>query len=93
MVKHQEVPDNEANFEGVEEGEDDSDLGYILPPRLVEPSKTTWRIFSGRGVIPPNYGKITQKLTPTRQRRPKMDGFFLPKVTVFFSETLISEEQ
>ena len=69
MVNHQEVPDNEANFEGVEEGEDDSDLGYILPPRLVEPSKTTWRIFSGRGVIPPNYGKITQKIDPNEAKK------------------------
>ena len=84
MVKHQEVPDNEANFEGVEEGEDDSDLGYILPPRLVEPSKTTWRIFSGRGVTPPIMGKSPKKLTPTRQRRPKMDGFFFTKSNCFF---------
>ena len=50
MVKHQEVPDNEANFEGVEEGEDDSDLGYILPPRLVEPSKTILRTKRGKGL-------------------------------------------
>merc|ERR550517_158382 len=32
-LEAEEVPDNEANFEGLEEGEDDSDLGYILPPR------------------------------------------------------------
>ena len=50
MVNHQEVPDNEANFEGLEEGEDDSDLGYILPPRLGEPSKTILRTKRGKGL-------------------------------------------
>ena len=50
MVKHQEVPDNEANFEGLEEGEDNSDLGYILPPRLGEPSKTILRTKRRKGL-------------------------------------------